>query len=157
KSTANDSALMIVVKTLVPSNPIASIASDTPNMLHLMTFALIFGLAITMVAPDVSAPLIGAMDGIAHASAKIIDLIMKAAPYAVACLLFNNTARFGIDLLRALAWFFVTVLAGLAIHMFVVYSISVAALSRIPPVEFFRRIKTVMLTAFSTSSSNATL
>jgi DAACS family dicarboxylate/amino acid:cation (Na+ or H+) symporter len=157
KNTADDSPLMIVVKTLVPSNPFAAISSETPNMLHLMTFALIFGLAITMVAPDVSAPLIGAMEGIAHASAKIIDLIMKTAPYAVACLLFNNTARFGIELLGALAWFFLTVLGGLAIHMFVVYSISVATLSRIPPIEFFRRIKTVMLTAFSTSSSNATL
>jgi hypothetical protein len=51
----------------------------------------------------------------------------------------------------------VTVLLGLGIHMFGVYSLSVSLLSRIPPLEFFRRVKTVMLTAFSTSSSNATL
>jgi DAACS family dicarboxylate/amino acid:cation (Na+ or H+) symporter len=50
-----------------------------------------------------------------------------------------------------------TVLGGLAIHMFGVYSLSIYFLSRISPIEFFRRIKTVMLTAFSTSSSNATL
>jgi DAACS family dicarboxylate/amino acid:cation (Na+ or H+) symporter len=60
-------------------------------------------------------------------------------------------------LLGALFWFVITVLVGLALHMFVVYSLSVHFLSRIPPLEFFRRIKTVMLTAFSTSSSNATL
>jgi DAACS family dicarboxylate/amino acid:cation (Na+ or H+) symporter len=82
---------------------------------------------------------------------------MKVAPFAVACLLFNNTARFGLDLLQALAWFVATVLLGLAIHMFGVYSLSVWLLSRIHPLEFFRRVKTVMLTAFSTSSSNATL
>jgi DAACS family dicarboxylate/amino acid:cation (Na+ or H+) symporter len=82
---------------------------------------------------------------------------MKIAPFAVACLLFNNTARFGLDLLQALGWFMLTVLGGLALHMFGVYSLSVYFLSRISPVEFFRRIKTVMLTAFSTSSSNATL
>jgi DAACS family dicarboxylate/amino acid:cation (Na+ or H+) symporter len=82
---------------------------------------------------------------------------MKFAPFAVACLLFNNTARFGLDLLWALAWFVATVLAGLALHMFGVYSLSVYFLSRLSPVDFFRRIKTVMLTAFSTSSSNATL
>ena len=60
-------------------------------------------------------------------------------------------------LLAALSWFVVTVLVGLAIHMLGVYSVSVAVLSRIPPLEFFRRVKTAMLTAFSTSSSNATL
>ena len=79
---------------------------------------------------------------------------MKFAPYAVACLLFNNTARFGLDLLQALGWFVVTVLLGLSLHMFGVYSLSIYFLSRISPLEFFR-IKTVILTAFSTSSSNA--
>jgi DAACS family dicarboxylate/amino acid:cation (Na+ or H+) symporter len=84
-------------------------------------------------------------------------MVMKLAPYAVACLLFNNVARFGLDLLAALGWFVFTVLLGLALHMFGVYSVSVKVLSRISPLEFFRRVKTVMLTAFSTSSSNATL
>lgn len=157
KATASDSPLMTVVKTLFPSNPVTAMASDPPNMLHLMFFAVILGVAITLLAADVSAVLIGALDGLFNASTKIIDLIMKTAPFAVACLLFNNVARFGLDLLQALAWFVFTVLAGLAIHMFVVYPISVRVLSRISPIEFFRRIKTVMLTAFSTSSSNATL
>jgi DAACS family dicarboxylate/amino acid:cation (Na+ or H+) symporter len=157
KTSEEDSPLMTAVKTLIPSNPVAAVAGETPNMLHLMAFAVILGIALTLILPDKTAPLIGAFDGLFHASTKIIDLIMKTAPYAVACLLFNNVARFGLDLLQALAWFFFTVLAGLAIHMFVVYSVSVSVLSRIPPLEFFRRIKTVMLTAFSTSSSNATL
>jgi dicarboxylate/amino acid:cation (Na+ or H+) symporter, DAACS family len=100
---------------------------------------------------------VGTLDGLFNVSTKIIDMVMKVAPFAVACLLFNNVAYFGIDLLRALAWFFFTVLAGLAIHMFIIYSISIRMLSRISPVEFFRRVKTVVLTAFSTSSSNATL
>jgi DAACS family dicarboxylate/amino acid:cation (Na+ or H+) symporter len=97
------------------------------------------------------------MEALYQISAKIIDIIMKFAPYAVACLLFNNTARFGLDLLSALVWFMATVLLGLALHMFGIYSLSIYFLSRISPMEFFRRIKTVMLTAFSTSSSNATL
>lgn len=157
KTSSTDSPFMTAVKTVIPSNPIAAVASETPNMLHLMAFAVILGIAVTLIRPDVVAPFIGALDGLFHASTKIIDLIMKAAPYAVACLLFNNVARFGLDLLQALAWFFFTVIAGLAIHMFLIYSISISVLSRISPLEFFRRIKTVMLTAFSTSSSNATL
>jgi DAACS family dicarboxylate/amino acid:cation (Na+ or H+) symporter len=166
KPASTDSPFMQVVKTLVPSNPIASIAgikageekqTDTPDMLHLMLFAVLLGVAATLVSPQVSAPLLRGFQALFEISAKIIDIVMKVAPYAVACLLFNNTARFGLDLLGALGWFVVTALAGFALHMFGVYSLSVYFLSRISPREFFRRIKTVMLTAFSTSSSNATL
>ncbi|HEX8138307.1 MAG TPA: dicarboxylate/amino acid:cation symporter [Pyrinomonadaceae bacterium] len=158
KKTENtDSAMMQVVKTLIPINPVTAVASETPNMLHLMTFALIIGIAITLIPVEVAAPLLRGLEALYEISAKVIDIIMKIAPFAVACLLFNNTARFGLDLLQALAWFMATVLLGLAIHMFGVYSLSVYFLSRISPLEFFRRIKTVMLTAFSTSSSNATL
>ena len=157
KSGTSDSAAMQVIKTLVPANPIAAVASETPNMLHLMFFAVIFGVAITLVGRERTGSLVGALEGIYAVSTKIIDLIMKIAPYAVACLLFNNTARFGLDLLAALGWFVLTVLLGLALHMFGTYSLSVWLLSRISPLEFFRRIKTVLLTAFSTSSSAATL
>ena len=146
-----------VVETLVPSNPFAAIATPTPNLLHLMFFGLALGVAATLVAPAVAAPFLRALDALYAISARAIHAIMKLAPYAVAALLFSSTASFGLDLLVTLAWFMATVLLGLAIHMFGVYSISVAVLSRISPVEFFRRIRTVMLTAFSTSSSNATL
>jgi dicarboxylate/amino acid:cation (Na+ or H+) symporter, DAACS family len=157
-SEANkDSVLMQVVKTIVPSNPIAAVASETPNLLHLMFFALIIGIAITLIPVETAAPVITLLQSVYEITAKIIDIVMKIAPYAVACLLFNNTARFGFDLLQALFWFVVTVLLGLSLHMFGVYSISIYLLSRMSPIDFFRRVKIVMLTAFSTSSSNATL
>ena len=154
---AAESPLMQVVKTIVPSNPVAAVASETPNMLYLMFFALVVGIALTLLEPERGAPLVRFLQSLYDVTAKIVDMIMKVAPFAVACLIFTNVARFGLDLLQALGWFIATVLIGLAIHMFGVYSLSVALLSRIPPLEFFRRIKTVMLTAFSTSSSNATL
>ncbi len=157
-SSATPKPLMAVVETIVPKNPFYAIAGkEDPNMLHLMFFALVIGVAITLLPVTVTAPVLRVLDGLYEITAKIIEMIMKFAPYAVACLLFNNTARFGLDLLQALAWFMVTVLFGLALHMFGVYSLSVYFLSRISPLEFFRRVKTVMLTAFSTSSSNATL
>src|SRR3954453_7507394 len=157
-SGAAPKPLMSVVETIVPKNPLYAIAGkEDPNMLHLMFFALMIGVAITLIPETVSGPVLRVLEGVYEITAKIIEMIMKFAPYAVACLLFNNTARFGLDLLQALAWFVVTVLLGLSLHMFGVYSLSVYFLSRISPLEFFRRIKTVMLTAFSTSSSNATL
>ncbi len=157
KPAAPESPFMQVVKTIVPANPVAAVSSDTPNMLHLMLFGVVLGVAATLVKPEVAAPLIAALQALFEISCKVIDLIMRLAPYAVACLLFNNTARFGLDLLSALGWFFATAMLGFALHMFGVYSLSVWLLSRINPLEFFRRIKTVMLTALSTSSSNATL
>lgn len=152
-----DSPLVQAVKTLVPSNPITSAARETPDMLHLMMFALLVGVAITLLPPEAAAPFVNVMQSLFEIVTKIIDIVMQLAPYAVASLLFTNTARFGFDLLYSLSWFVVTVMAGLLLHMFGVYSLSLYFLSRISPLEFFRRTKTVMLTAFSTSSSNATL
>ncbi len=157
KPAAKKAPLTEAVETLIPANPIASIAGDTPNLLHLMFFALALGVAATLVKAAVVAPFLRVMDSIFEISVKLIEIIMKMAPVAVFALLFANTAGFGLDLLGTLAWFMLTVLLGLSIQMFGVYSLSVWLLSKISPWEFFRRIKTVMLTAFSTSSSNATL
>lgn len=157
KTKAANTPLMEVVSSIVPKNPISSIASETPNMLHLMFFALMVGIAITLIPVSVTGPFLRGMEALYEISAKLIDLIMKFAPFAVACLLFNNIALFGLDLLKSLAWFIITVLLGLSLHMFGVYSLSVYFLSRLNPIDFFSRVKTVILTAFSTSSSNATL
>ncbi|MGH9339723.1 MAG: dicarboxylate/amino acid:cation symporter [Acidobacteriota bacterium] len=155
--TASDTPLMAVVKTIVPINPLESAARPTPDMLGLMFFALMFGVALTLITPESAASVVTFFTGIYEAVAKLIGLIMRIAPVAVAALLFTMTARFGFSFLISLGWFVATVLLGLGLHMFVVYSISVKFLSGIPPMEFFRRVKTVMITAFSTSSSNATL
>ena len=154
---AKKAPLTEAVETLIPANPIQAIAGDTPNLLHLMFFALALGVAATLVRASIVAPFLRVMESLFEISVKLIEIIMKMAPYAVFALLYANTAGFGLDLLATLAWFVLTVLLGLSLQMFGVYSLSVSLLSRISPLEFFRRIKTVMLTAFSTSSSNATL
>ncbi len=152
-----DSPAMQMVKTFIPTNPLASVATETPNLLHLMIFTLLLGGATTLLPRERTRGFIDALEGLQSISAKLIDIIMKIAPIAVACLIFNNTARFGFELLGALGAFMFTVLLGLGLHCFVVYSVAVKWLSGMSPLDFFRRIKTVMLTAFSTSSSNATL
>ena len=157
-SAATPKPLMAVVETIVPKNPFFGAAgSENPNMLHIMFFALVVGIAITLLPVTATEPILRVLESLYEITAKIIEMIMKFAPIAVACLLFNNTARFGLDLLQALTWYVLTVLLGLSLQMFGVYSLSVYFLSRISPFEFFRRIRTVILTAFSTSSSNATL
>jgi DAACS family dicarboxylate/amino acid:cation (Na+ or H+) symporter len=157
EAAKSDTALMSVVKTIVPRNLFNSISGENPNMLHLMFFALIIGVAITLLPTTSTASFVGVMGSLFEITSKIIDIVMKFAPYAVACLIFTNMARFGIELLGALGWFVATVLLGLSLHMFGVYSLSVWFLSKLNPLDFFKRIRTVILTAFSTSSSNATL
>ncbi|HEX8734422.1 MAG TPA: dicarboxylate/amino acid:cation symporter [Pyrinomonadaceae bacterium] len=174
KTTTTDSALMQVVNTIVPRNFFASAIGDlkvavnketgegrvtgtSPNMLHIMFFALLIGVAITLMPAEIGAPFVNVMESLFQITSKIIDMIMKFAPYAVACLIFNNIAKFGADLLAPLAWFILTVMLGLSLHFFGVYSLSIWFLSKINPLEFFRRVWTVIVTAFSTSSSNATL
>jgi len=122
-----------------------------------MFFALIIGIAITLLPAPVSEPFVKFNEALFAITAKIIDIVMQLAPYAVACLLFNNVAQFGLELLASLGWFVATVLLGLSIHFFGVYSLAIYFLSKINPIDFFRRVQTVILTAFSTSSSNATL
>lgn len=152
-----DPAMLKVVKTIVPTNVFYSVGRETPDMLGLMFFALFLGISLTMVPKDTAAPLISVLEAVFAATEVAIQIIMRLGPYAVFCLLFTMTARFGFGLLASLGWFVLTVLLGLALHMFGVYSASVALLSRINPIEFFKRVKTAMITAFSTSSSNATL
>jgi len=155
KST--DAPFLKVVKTIVPTNIFYSVGRETPDMLGLMFFALFLGICLTMVPAATAAPLVSALEGVFAAVTAGIQIVMRLAPYAVFSLLFTMTAKFGFSLLASLGWFVTTVLLGLALHMFGVFSLSVWLLSRINPLEFFRRIKTVMITAFSTSSSNATL
>ena len=72
---------MSVVTTIVPSNVFYSIAGENPNMLHLMFFALIVGIAITLLPAPVTEPFVGFMEAVFEITAKIIDIIMKFAPY----------------------------------------------------------------------------
>ena len=142
---------------LVPRNPFASIARPNPDMLALIFVALISGIALTQISETHSGPILKLLDGVMHLMMMIIDLALRLAPYGVAALIFSVTSRFGFDLLVALGMYVATVLIGLAIHQFGVFSILVRALARYSPVKFFKNIRTIMLTAFSTSSSNATL
>ncbi len=141
---------------IIPANPFQALVG-TPNLLHLMFFALILGIAATVVPKKTAAPFVGFFEALFEISVKIINAIMWLAPYAVACLVFSSVASFGMDLLVALLWYILTVIGGLLIHGVLVYSISVYFLSALNPIDFFRRVKTAAVTAFSTSSSNATL
>jgi Na+/H+-dicarboxylate symporter len=144
-----------VLLNMVPDNPIGAAAQG--NLLPLIIFVLLFGAAVSLIAPERRQTVLNFFGGVNDASMILIDWVMRLAPYAVFALIAAVISRFGLDLLRSLAIYALVVIAGLFIHMTVSYGTLVWILARLNPVEFFRRIREVPMIAFSTSSSNATL
>jgi DAACS family dicarboxylate/amino acid:cation (Na+ or H+) symporter len=136
---------------------VVAIIPDNPLRAAVMFFSLMMGLGLALAPRETVAPFVAVLEGLYAIVMEVIELAMRLAPYGVAALLFTLTARLGAGVLRQLASYVLVVLAGLAIHQFITYALIVRFLARISPRLFFQRIRTVMLTAFSTSSSNATL
>ncbi len=142
---------------IVPRNPVEAIAKYPPDMLALIFFSLVLGLALTRIPETRAQTIVRWLEGLGEAMVVIIDLVMRLDPYGVAALIFTTTARFGYDILKSLGLYVAVVVAGLLFLLIVVYSILLELLARMSPLAFFRRIRTIMITAFSTSSSSATL
>lgn len=140
---------------IVPRNPVKAAADG--DMLAVIFFSLMIGVALTTLSAEKAAPMRGFLDSLGHVTVAIIEMVMMVAPVGVFCLIFSVTARFGYDLLLNLLVYVVTVVGALAAFEFVVYPAVLAFVARRSPREFFRRSEIVLLTAFSTSSSNATL
>jgi DAACS family dicarboxylate/amino acid:cation (Na+ or H+) symporter len=140
---------------IVPRNPIAAAASM--DMLGIIFFALVFGAALTLLPAEKSRPVIRLLDAVGEAIVKIIGLAMNLAPYGVFGLIFVVTSRFGWGLLGNLGKYVAVVLAGLLIHATFSLSLMVRFLGGLNPLTFWRKIPASLATAFSTSSSNATL
>jgi DAACS family dicarboxylate/amino acid:cation (Na+ or H+) symporter len=148
---------------LIPQNPLAeAVNAFTPNytgggLIAVMVFSLFFGVALAMAPPETGAPLVAILKGVFAVCMTIIGFAMTLAPVGVACLGFSLTATLGWDVVSSLAMYTGVVLLGLALHQFGSYSVFLAVLGRVSPRWFFKQIQEVMITAFSTSSSNATL
>jgi DAACS family dicarboxylate/amino acid:cation (Na+ or H+) symporter len=126
-------------------------------MLAVIFIALAIGVALTLLSAEKARPMQDFLESLGHITVAIIEMIMKVAPYGVSCLIFSVTARFGFGLLLNLLKYVVTVVGSLALFQFVGYALILKLVAGRSPREFFRKAKIVMLTAFSTSSSNATL
>ena len=152
---AESPGVVDVLLGMIPSNPFQAAAQM--ELLPLIVFTIIFGAAVSLVADERRDTVLNFFHGVNDAVMVVIDWVMKLAPYAVFTLIGAVVAQFGLDLLRSLLVYALTVIAGLALHVFGTYAVLVRVLARLNPVTFFRRIAEVPLVAFSTSSSNATL
>ena len=141
---------------IVPNNLVEVMGSNSA-ILSVMFFALFFGIGLLITDTPNARALKRGFEGLFEVTMRLILLVIKLAPIAVACFMFNLAALFGWDLLIRLSAYVGVVLLALGIQMFVVYPMLLATLGRKSPVTFFRDVQEAMVMAFSTASSNATL
>ncbi|MDZ4659050.1 MAG: dicarboxylate/amino acid:cation symporter [Bythopirellula sp.] len=147
---------------MIPENPLQEAvgaldgSSKGNGMLAVMFFALILGGALS-VAGERAETVVKFLEGMFDVAMIVIGWAMKLAPYGVACLLFAITSQIGYDILKTLGWFVATALTGMLIQMLVVYPLMLRLVANRNPWQFYKDISEALLTAFGTSSSNATL
>ncbi len=127
------------------------------DLLGIIFFGIVFGAALTMISPERAKPMLQWLEALNDVVIKIVDMAMRLAPYGVAGLIFGVTSRFGFDLLQPLASYIVVVIGSLLLHVFITIALIVRFLVGMSPWKFFHRIRSALVTAFSTSSSSATL
>jgi Na+/H+-dicarboxylate symporter len=147
-------SLVDVISNIFPSNPIQSMAQG--EMLQIIVFALLFGIGMTM-SGAAGKRVLGAFNDLNEIIMNIVMLLIELAPYGVFCLLTKVFAEQGFSAIAPMAKYFFTVLALLLFHCFFVYGSLLKFFTGLNPVKFYRKFGEVMVFAFSTASSNATI
>jgi DAACS family dicarboxylate/amino acid:cation (Na+ or H+) symporter len=145
-----------LLTSIVPHNVIAA-ATDDKQKLGIVFFALMFGIGLVLTPTPATQAFKHALQGLFEICMKLIGMVIQLAPYAVACFMFTLATNLGLDVFEALAYFVITVLLALGLHMFVVLPLWVRFVGGMPIGKFFRGSQEAVLTAFATASSTATL
>lgn len=155
-------SLMTAVDMFMPRNLAGAVTGFTRGglgeVLPLILFALLVGLAGAGLAEERRKRLGEALETVTALMTTIVGYALRLAPYAVPAMIYSVVVRTGVEFIAALAWFVASVLGVLALHLFGTMSIILRLFSRRwRPLAFFRVARPVLVTAFSTSSSSATM
>ena len=143
-----------VLTDLVPANPVAAMADG--NMLQIIVFAILLGIAMTL-AGERGKHVLNLFTDFNAVMMKMVGIVMRIAPIGVFCLIAKTFATQGVDVFLPLAGYFLTVVLALLIHALGVFSILMRLVGGLDPIMFFRKMRAAMVFAFSTASSNATI
>ncbi|HXG27802.1 MAG TPA: dicarboxylate/amino acid:cation symporter [Nevskiales bacterium] len=144
-----------VLQQLFPPNLIA--AASEGNIVGLIVFSLLFGFFVNRLPEDLAGSQRRFWQGAYEVMSRITRLVMRFAPVGVFALVAAVVARTGWEALRPLALFFAAVLLGLLAHALVTLPLVLRLVARVSPLQHYRAMSPALLTAFSTSSSAATL
>lgn len=147
--------LVEVFLRMIPTNVVAAAADG--QMLGLIFFSLLFGFFMTKIEGSYAESLYNFWQGTFQVMMKITDWVMLFAPIGVFGLVAKVVASTGYAAFVPLAWFFISVLAALAVHFLIVLPMLLFFVGRVNPLRHYRAMAPALLTAFSTSSSAATL
>ena len=139
---------------LVPSNPVQAMAQG--NMLQIIVFALLFGIAICM-SGERGKHVLNLFRDLDAVIMHMVEIVMRLAPIGVFALIGKTFATQGIDLILPLLGYFLTLTAALALHALGTYPLLLSGLARINPLTFLRKMRDPATFAFSTASSGATI
>ena len=139
---------------LIPTNPLGSMVES--EMLGVVIFAVVMGIALVSMAPREAAPLLSLLGSLQQVAMTVVKWVMRIAPLAVFGLMAQLTAKLGLHALLGMSVYVLTVLGGLAV-LLVVYLLLVATLGKMGPWRFLKSVREVQLLAFSTSSSAAVM
>jgi len=143
-----------VILNIFPKNPFAAMAEG--NMLQVIVFAILFGLAATLAGPP-GRRVIALANDLNDIVMKLVMLLLMAAPFGVFALVARTFAQEGFSAILALSQYFFLVLAALAIHAFVTYGLIFKTFTGLSVKQLYRNLRKVQIFAFSTASSNATI
>lgn len=147
-------SLVDVIVNIFPSNPVEAMVKA--EMLQIIVFAILFGVGISL-AGESGKRILGTFNDLNEIIMKMVLILIELAPYGVFCLLTKVFSSQGLGAIIPMAKYFFIVLFCLVLHVVVVYSLILKVMGKLSPVKFFKKYYEVMLFAFSTSSSNATL
>ncbi|MCY6356153.1 dicarboxylate/amino acid:cation symporter [Clostridium sp. ZS2-4] len=146
--------IMDIFVNMVPTNPIESLVKG--EMLQIITFSILFGVAATLVGKSAE-PMLNVIEQINEVLLKIIGIVMSFAPIGVFALIANVVMAQGTDVLVKLLYYGITIILVLFLQLVLVYGSALKFIGRVNPITFFKKFWPVMVVAFSTSSSNATI
>lgn len=144
-----------VLLKIVPTNPVRAFVEG--EMLQIIFLALFTGICLTLISPERSGPVVAFFQGVNDVMIRMVHIIMRLAPYGVFALIAAVVASFGVEILVLLLRYAAVVIAGLGLHVIVVYSAAIKIFTKQKIGAFFRGIRPAQLIAFSSSSSSATL
>lgn len=153
-STGGGNFVELLMK-IVPSNIVAAFSAG--NMLGLIFFSLLFGYAISKIDKRVAAPLQLFWEGVFQAMIQITHMVMNVLPIGVFCLVSKTVITAGVESFGSLAKFFFTVMLGFAVFSLIALPLLLKFVARVSPIRAFQALGPALITAFSTSSSSATL
>ncbi|MBI2743240.1 MAG: dicarboxylate/amino acid:cation symporter [Chlamydiales bacterium] len=139
---------------IIPSNIVDAFGKS--NMLGIIFFSILFGYALSKIDAHATT-LLSFWQGVFQAMIYVTHLVMKVLPFGVFCLVAKVFATTGLESLKSLTLFFVTVVLALGFFMFVVLPLVLKFIGRVSPLSHFRAMAPALVTAFSTSSSSASL